>query len=232
MDKGRMVYVDENGTTLVTRLLHCDMRPVRSGCGLHIVNTFRYGGIGSAAEFTCFVRHFARQYEEERAEKHGGLISEMPGIMDPGSVCLFGDSMKFGQAKTDRSDVDTLSCFLEPESYCYVIHGDRMTVFCGLEPAETVCRRPDASAPLVDECEFVSILETLKSGEGISAPVQDLVIRLLELLMRDWGGEISYYVYDLDFGRSYEPGMFSDRDGYVDLSCDQALYRDLVRTGF
>lgn len=232
MDKGRMVYVDGNGTVLVTRLLHCDMRPVRSGCGLHIVNTFRYGGIWSAAEFSCFVRHFARQHEEGEEEKHGELISEMPGMMDPGSACLSEGSMKSGQAKTDRSDVDAFACFLEPERYCYVIYGDAMTVFCGLEPAETVCRRPDASDPLVDECEFVSILETLKSGEGICGPVQDLMIHLLELLMRDWGGEISYYVYDLDFGRSYEPGMFSDRDGYVDLSCDQALYRDLVRTGF
>ena len=50
--------------------------------------------------------------------------------------------------------------------------------------------------------------------------------------MRDRGREISYYVYDLDFGRKFEPGLFSDREGYVDLSCDQALYRDLVRTGF
>ena len=61
-------------------------------------------------------------------------------------------------------------------------------------------------------------METLKSGEGISAPAQDLIVHLLGLLMRDWGGEISYYVYDLDFGRKFEPGLLSDRDGYVDLA--------------
>ena len=51
MDKGRMVYVDESGKKLVTRRFICDMRPVRSGCGMHIVNTFRYGGLRSAEEF-------------------------------------------------------------------------------------------------------------------------------------------------------------------------------------
>ena len=107
-----------------------------------------------------------------------------------------------------------------------------MSIYCGLEAAETVYRRADAFEPPVDESEFVTILETLKSGEEISALAQDLIIHLLELLMRDRGSEISYYVYDLDFGRKFEPGLFSDREGYVDLSCDQALYRDLVRTGF
>ena len=37
MEKGRMIYVDESGKKLVTRMLICDMRPVRSSCGMHIV---------------------------------------------------------------------------------------------------------------------------------------------------------------------------------------------------
>ena len=206
MDKGRMVYVDESGKKLVTRRFICDMRPVRSGCGMHIVNTFRYGGLRSAEEFLCFARRFARLYEGCEGEKEEELVREV----------LSGAA----------------TFWLEPESYCYVICGDTMTIYCGLEAAETVYRRADAFEPPVDESEFVTILETLKSGEEISALAQDLIIHLLELLMRDRGSDISYYVYDLDFGRKFEPGLFSDREGYVDLSCDQALYRDLVRTGF
>lgn len=206
MDKGRMIYVDESGKKLVTRKFICDMRPVRSSCGMHIVNTFRYGGLRSAEEFLCFAGRFARLYEERKVEIEEELVREV----------LLGAA----------------TFWLEPESYCYVICGDTMIIYCGLEPAETVYRRADAFEPPVDECEFVTIMETLKSGEGISAPAQDLIVHLLGLLMRDWGGEISYYVYDLDFGRKFEPGLLSDRDGYVDLSCDQALYRDLARTGF
>ena len=62
MDKGRMIYVEESGKKLVTRKFICDMRPVRSGCGMHIVNTFRYGGLRSAEEFLCFAGRFARLY--------------------------------------------------------------------------------------------------------------------------------------------------------------------------
>lgn len=214
MDKGRMIYVDESGKRYVTRKLNCDMRPVRSGYGLHIVNAFRYGGIRSALEFICFAGRFAESYEGSKNGPEEKLVNEVLGRTD------------------GISAAEAVTAWLEPECYCYVIQGDVMTIFCGREPAEEVCRRADAFEPLVDEAEFVSILETLKSGEGISPSVQDLIIHLLELLMRDWGSEISYYVYDLDFGRTFEPGMFSDRDGYVDLSCDQALYRDLVRTGF
>ena len=76
-----------------------------------------------------------------------------------------------------------------------------------------------------------------KEGRSLDGSVMSIchegeVIRLLELLMRDSGGEISYFVYELDFGRRYEPGMVTDGEGEVDLSCSQALYRDLVRTYF
>ena len=50
--------------------------------------------------------------------------------------------------------------------------------------------------------------------------------------MRDQGGEISYFVHDLDFGRNYEPGLLSDELGKIDLSCSQSLYQELVQTGF
>lgn len=232
MEKGRMIYVDESGKKLVTRMLICDMRPVRSSCGMHIVNTFRYGGLRSAEEFLCFARRFAELYEENEGEKEDELVREvLPGegrtFAVPGKT-----AMENGYGKSAGAAVDAAALWLEPESCCYVICGDAMTIYCGLEPAETVYRRADAFEPPVDECEFVTIMENLKSGEGISAPAQDLIVHLLGLLMRDWGGEISYYVYDLDFGRKFEPGLLSDRDGYVDLSCDQALYRDLARTGF
>ena len=77
MEKGRMIYVDESGKKLVTRMLICDMRPVRSGCGMHIVNTFRYGGLRSAEEFLCFAGRFARLYEERKVEIEEELVREV-----------------------------------------------------------------------------------------------------------------------------------------------------------
>ena len=97
MDKGRMIYVDESGKKLVTRKFICDMRPVRSGCGMHIVNTFRYGGLRSAEEFLCFAGRFARLYEERKVEIEEELVREV----------LLGAA----------------TFWLEPESYCYVMRG-------------------------------------------------------------------------------------------------------------
>ena len=81
MDKGRMIYVDESGKKLVTRMLICDMRPVRSGCGMHIVNTFRYGGLRSAEEFLCFAGRFARLYEERKVEIEEELVREITSLL-------------------------------------------------------------------------------------------------------------------------------------------------------
>ena len=107
-----------------------------------------------------------------------------------------------------------------------------MLVICGQEPAEVVYRRTDVSEPPVGETEFVNILETLRIEEKLPVLAKDHIIYLLELLMRDQGGEISYFVHDLDFGRNYEPGLLSDELGKIDLSCSQSLYQELVQTGF
>lgn len=223
MKKGRLIYVDEDGTCYVTRKIECDMRPVRSGCGMHIVNSFRYGGFRSLYEFDCFVVRFIQKQEKEKAEDLSGLTAIWP----------------------ECEDLTELFARLNTEEYCYFIneggqkqwpggtlHPDSMLVICGQEPAEVVYRRTDVSEPPVGETEFVNILETLRIEEKLPVLAKDHIIYLLELLMRDQGGEISYFVHDLDFGRNYEPGLLSDELGKIDLSCSQSLYQELVQTGF
>ena len=192
MKKGRLIYADEDGTCYVTRRIECDMRPVRSGCGMHIVNSFRYGGFRSLYEFDCFVVRFIQKQEYCYFINEGGQ-KQWPGG---------------------------------------TLHPDSMLVICGQEPAEVVYRRTDVSEPPVGETEFVNILETLRIEEKLPVLAKDHIIYLLELLMRDQGGEISYFVHDLDFGRNYEPGLLSDELGKIDLSCSQSLYQELVQTGF
>ena len=65
MKKGRLIYADEDGTYYVTRKIDCDMRPVRTGGGMHIVNCFRHGGFRSVYEFDCFVVRFVQKQEKE-----------------------------------------------------------------------------------------------------------------------------------------------------------------------
>ena len=165
----------------------------------------------------------SQKQEKEKAEDLSGLTAIWP----------------------ECEDLTELFARLNTEEYCYFIneggqkqwpggtlHPDSMLVICGQEPAEVVYRRTDVSEPPVGETEFVNILETLRIEEKLPVLAKDHIIYLLELLMRDQGGEISYFVHDLDFGRNYEPGLLSDELGKIDLSCSQSLYQELVQTGF
>ena len=63
---------------------------------------------------------------------------------------------------------------------------------------------------------------------------ESTVVKLLEILMNDsddgYGSNISYFIYELDYGRKYEPGMITDEnDREIDLSTAEKLYDYLVQ---
>ena len=68
-----------------------------------------------------------------------------------------------------------------------------------------------------DMVEFQDELSTLVSRHGgdcfMFPDMVDDVVNLLELIMDDDGEWISYFVYELNFGREYEPGTILDDDG-------------------
>lgn len=63
-----------------------------------------------------------------------------------------------------------------------------------------------------------------------SEKLYDTVIHLLEILTgvivdEEFGSDISYFCWDLDFGRDYEPGMITDKEGNdIDFSTAESLY--------
>lgn len=58
----------------------------------------------------------------------------------------------------------------------------------------------------------------------------DTTVKLLELIMEDTDGWISYFCWDLDFGRCYEDGMILDECGSnIKLSTVDDLYKILMR---
>ena len=46
--------------------------------------------------------------------------------------------------------------------------------------------------------------------------------------MRDKGEDISYFIYELDYGRDYKHGCVADDNGIVDMGTPEALYELLV----
>ena len=74
------------------------------------------------------------------------------------------------------------------------------------------------------ECDFCN-------GASLQISHESIVVLLLKKMMRDSCDNIDYFIYELDYGRKYEPGMIKDdNDRDIDLSTAGKLY-DYLRGG-
>ncbi len=71
------------------------------------------------------------------------------------------------------------------------------------------------------ECDFCN-------GAGLQISHEGIVVKLLEKLMKDGVGNISYFIYELDYGREYQEGFVSDNNGNIDISTPEKLYDFLM----
>lgn len=71
------------------------------------------------------------------------------------------------------------------------------------------------------ECDFCNAASLQISHEPI-------VVNLLQKIMRDKGEDISYFIYELDYGRDYKHGSVTDSNGIVDMGTPEALYELLI----
>lgn len=70
------------------------------------------------------------------------------------------------------------------------------------------------------------------NGASLQINHESIVIELLKKMMHDTSedyGDIDYFIYELDYGRKYEPDTITDKDGNnVDFSTSEKLYEYLV----
>ncbi len=71
------------------------------------------------------------------------------------------------------------------------------------------------------ECDFCN-------GAGLQISHEGIVVKLLEKLMKDCGGTISYFIYELDYGKEYQAGCMSDENGDIDISTSEKVYDYLM----
>lgn len=72
------------------------------------------------------------------------------------------------------------------------------------------------------ECDFCN-------GAGLQISHEGIVVKLMERLMRDNAGNISYFIYELDYGKTYQDGCISDQSGNIDFSTPEQLYDYLMK---
>ncbi len=110
-----------------------------------------------------------------------------------------------------------------------------------------------ANQELLTKQEFVDVINRLREATVLADKVEELfrnsrdnlecdycngaclqishestVVKLLEKLMRDRFGNISYFIYGLDYGKEYQDGCVSDENGNIDISTPEKLYDFLV----
>lgn len=72
------------------------------------------------------------------------------------------------------------------------------------------------------DCDFCN-------GAGLQISHEGIVVDLLQKLMRDEQVEnISYFIYELDYGKRFELGMVMDGDTPIDMGTSEKLYDYLV----
>ena len=73
------------------------------------------------------------------------------------------------------------------------------------------------------ECDFCN-------GAGLQISHEGIVVKLMERLMRDNAGNISYFIYELDYGKKYKDGYVQDGKGNnIDISTAEKLYDYLIK---
>lgn len=77
-----------------------------------------------------------------------------------------------------------------------------------------------------------NIEDDFMNAAGLMINHEDIVIHLLEKIMNDTTGDISYYIYDLDYGKDYHPGDIVVNDQNIDFSNPSSLYDFLIGTNF
>lgn len=102
------------------------------------------------------------------------------------------------------------------------------------EFVDIICRLKESNE-LVDKVDalFRNSRENLEcdcwNGAGLQISHEGIVVKLLEKLLRDGFGNVSYYIYELDYGKEYRQGCISDERGEnIDMSTPEKLYDYLV----
>ena len=71
------------------------------------------------------------------------------------------------------------------------------------------------------ECDFCN-------AAGLQISHESIVVNLLQRIMLDKREDISYFIYELDYGREYKHGCVTDSNGIVDMGTPEALYELLM----
>ena len=247
MTRGKIIYIDWDGKIFSSVEFNGDMYP--DGNADRILEMFEAGLFSNYSNYESFVIRFNKShygYEEELIHlityKEERVIDITENWTDYLYIINNSDCEWIikGQNGTSFLDKRTLGIvrFQQVERVIYRVLHENAKEFCASISKEEfveILNRLRDSSDLVRkvnslfrnsrdnvECDFCN-------GAALQISHESTVVFLLRKLLKDAVENIDYYIYELDYGRKYEPGMITDENGHdIDFSSAEKLYDYLI----
>ena len=243
MTRGKIIYIDRDGKIFSSVEFNGDMYPDGNADG--ILEMFEAGLFSNYSNYESFVIRFNKShygYEEELihplACKEERVIDITENWTDylyiiNNSDCEWIIKNQNGTSFLDKRTLGIVR-FQQVERMIHrILHENAKKSSTNISKEEFVdiMNRLREASDLVDkvdelfrksrdnvECDFCN-------GAGLQISHESTVVLLLRKLLKDDVEDIDYFIYELDYGRKYEHGMITDKNGAdIDFSTAEKLY--------
>ena len=243
MTRGKIIYIDRDGKIFSSVEFNGDMYP--DGNAGRILEMFEAGLFSNYSNYESFVIRFNKShygYEEELIHlityKEERVIDITDNWTDylyiiNNSDCEWIIKDQNGTSFLDKRTLGIVR-FQQVERMIHrVLHENAKEFSANISKEEFVeiLNRLRDSSDLVRkvnslfrnsrdnvECDFCN-------GAALQISHESTVVFLLRKLLKDAVENIDYFIYELDYGRQYEPGIITDENGHdIDLSSAEKLY--------
>ena len=250
MTRGKIIYIDRDGKVFSSVEFNGDMYP--DGNADRILEMFEAGLFANYSNYESFVIRFNNShygYEEELVYPYACKEERVIDVRDNWTDYLYIINNSDSEWVIKDENGTTLLgkrtlgivCFQQVESMIHRgLHENAKEFNTAISKEEFVeiLNRLRDSSDLVDkvnelfrnsrdnlECDFCN-------GAALQISHESTVVFLLRKLLNDAVKDIDYFIYELDYGRKYEPGMITDENGHdIDFSSAEKLYGYLTREG-
>ncbi len=249
MTRGKIIFIQGNMQIYTTCEFNRDMHPDRHG--EEVLEYFRNGFFQNYKNYERFVENFNRKHFGYDAE----LITEVFGYGKQ-MIDITNNWTDYLYIINASSDVWNIKAKGNEESLSAhslaIIHYQLIDKIVERESEANL-----KSKSFLSEQEFVDIIDRLREATDLQAQVDKLfrnsreniendfcnaaalqishegsVVFLLKRIMRDQYDYIDYFIYELDYGRKYEPGMITGENGQdIDIHTPKLLYDVISNNG-
>ena len=247
MTRGKIIFIDKDCKVYSTVEFNGDMYP--DGNAEEILEKFETGLFVTYSRYENFVEHFNKRHYGYPEDLIKPLLSAEEGVVNVADnwtdyLYIINNSDKEWVIK-EKNGITFLWTrslaivnFQQVEKINHrVIHksvGEK-SYNLSKDEFEDIIDRLKESSDLVakvnelfrnsrdnQECDFCN-------GASLQISHESIVVLLLKKMMQDSCDYIDYFIYELDYGRKYAPGMIKDEnDQDIDLSSAGMLYDYLV----